>query len=83
MTYKVSHMVHSKHSNQPTATRSIAVDVGNADYGEPHVTVSASKHGFNATIFFATAQQLQDYVNECRAALDEWITEDMENNNDE
>ena len=82
MTYKVSHMVHRLGNAETTATRSVTVEVGNADNGEPHVTMSAAKQGFNTTIFFKTAQQLQDYVNECRAVLDEWLTEDMEKKDD-
>jgi len=81
MTYKFSHMIHRLGNTEATRTRSITVEVLHqvGVHGEPHANSSSSNQGFNTTIFFKTVEQFQDYVNECRAVLDEWLVESMEN----
>jgi hypothetical protein len=79
---KLKHMVHD-HPMQSTTksqrTRSISIDISHevGVYNQPNVSHSSLSSGFTSTIFFKTVEQLQDYVNECRLALDDWMVEEL------
>jgi hypothetical protein len=85
MTYKVSHMVHTKQMNESSPTRSISLDITpvTQSAADPFISGSYSVTGISTTIYFKTVEQLQDYVNECRLVLGEWIVESMGINDDQ
>ena len=74
MTHSYTHIVH-----RDSDTRSVSIEVNHSTGlpRDPHVSTSMSRTGFHATVYFNDIQQLQDYVNECRVVLDQWMTESL------